>query len=156
MRFMCAMAGVRLLPKSTVDWLKGYLWNQFKLQLITQRRGKFYHEVFGAYRFMIKESEARNWVGRSGAAPDDVYEKTALLPARTLRKYAWRNLCAKIESDAMGDPQTFNDLPVVDGLYNLKQDTNNETKRSDHEQVTRNSETSIEPNGQSEIDWHSH
>ena len=156
MRFMCAMAGVRLLPKSTVDWLKGYLWNQFKLQLITQRRGKFYHEVFGAYRFMIKESEARNWVGRSGAAPDDVYEKTELLPVNTLRKYAWRNLCAKIESDAMGDPQTFNDLPIVDGLYNLKQYTKNETERSNHEQIARNSETSIEPDGQSKIDWHSH
>ena len=123
------------------------MWNQFKLQLITQRRGKFYHEVFGAYRFMIKESEALKWIGR-GDALDEDYEKTALLPANSLRKYAWRNLCAKIESDAMGDLQTFNDLPIVDGLYNLKQDNKNETKRQNYEQITRDSDTSIEPDGQ--------
>ena len=134
MRFMCAMAGVRFQPKSTIDWLKAYLWNSFKLQLITQRRGRFYHEIIGAYRFMIKESEARQWIGRTGAAPDDVYEKTALLPFDALRKYAWRNLCHKIMEDAMGDnSQNFKPLPIVDGLFNLKQDNTNETEREAEE-----------------------
>jgi len=151
MRFMCAMAGNRFLPKSTIEWLELYLWNKFKLQLITQRRGKFYNEIIGAYRFMIKESEARNWIGRSGVAPDSVYEKTSLLPFDALTKYAWRNLCAKIENDAMGET-IFTDLPIVDGLYNLKQDTKNETERSNNEPIQRNSEPSLEPVGQLEID----
>ena len=150
MRFMCAMAGNRLLPKSTIDWLMPYLWNGFKLQLITRRRG-FYHEIIGAYRFMIEESEARNWIGRSSLAPDSVYEKTAMLPFDALRKYAWRNLCAKIESDAMGE-DTFTDLPIVDGLYEMKPDNKNETERQNHEQIRRNSGTSLEPIGQLEID----
>jgi hypothetical protein len=151
MRFMCAMAGNRFLPKSTIEWLKPYLWHKFKLQLITQRRGKFYNEIIGAYRFMIKESEARNWIGRSGSAPDSVHEKTALLPFDALTKYAWRNLCAKIESDAMGET-TFNDLPIVDGLYDMKQDNNNETERQNDEPIKRNSEPSSELIGQLEID----
>ena len=153
MRFMCAMAGNRFLPKSTIEWLEPYLWNKFKLQLITQRRGKFYHEIIGAYRFMIKESEARRWVCRSGMAPDSVYEKSALLPFDALTKYAWRNLCAKIESDAMGET-TFTDLPIVDGLYNMKQDNKNETERSNNEPIQRNSEPSFEPVGHLEIDGH--
>jgi hypothetical protein len=100
---------------------------------------------------MIKGSEARNWVGRSSAAPDCVHEQTALMTFENMRKYAWRNLCAKVESDAMGD-KLFNDLPVVDGLFNLKQDNKNETKHTTNEQDGRHSRTSIEPNGQLEID----
>jgi hypothetical protein len=151
MRFMCAVSRKRLLPKTTIEWLQGYLWNKFKLKLIHQRRGKFYYEVFGAYKYMIKGSEARNWVGRSSAAPDCVHEQTALMTFENMRKYAWRNLCAKVESDAMGD-KLFNDLPVVDGLFNLKQDNKNETKHTTNEQDGRHSRTSIEPNGQLEID----
>ena len=83
-------------------------------------------------------------------APDSVYEKSALLPFDALTKYAWRNLCAKIESDAMGET-TFTDLPIVDGLYNMKQDTKNETERSNNEPIQRNSEPSLEPIGQLEI-----
>jgi hypothetical protein len=100
---------------------------------------------------MIKESEARNWIGRSGVAPDSVYEKTALLPFDALSKYAWRNLCAKIENDAMGET-TFTDLPIVDGLYDMKQDNNNETERQNYEQIKRDSGPSTEPIGQLEID----
>ena len=67
-----------------------------------------------------------------------------------LQKYAWRNLCAKIENDAMGD-ETFTDLPIVDGLFNLKQDNDDETERQDHKPITNNSGTSLEPDGQLEI-----
>jgi hypothetical protein len=60
-------------------------------------------------------------------------------------------LCAKIESDAMGET-TFNDLPIVDGLYDMKQDNNNETERQNDEPIKRNSEPSSELIGQLEID----
>ena len=151
MRFMCAVSRKRLLPKTTAEWLQGYLWNKFKLQLITKRKGKFYFEIVGAYRYMIKASEAREWVGRTWSAPDSVYEKTALMTLDNLAKYAWRNLCSKIEADAMDD-STFNDLPVVDGLYNLKQDTKHETKYTTNEPNGRDSGASLELNGQLEID----
>ena len=150
MRFMCAVASVRLLPQTTIEWLKGYLWNRFKLQLITRRKGKFYHEIIGAYRFMIRESVAREWVGRTGECPDSEFEKVGLMVFENLQKYAWRNLCAKIESDAMGD-ENFTDLPIVDGLFNLKQDNENETERQNHKPITNNSGTSLEPDGQLEI-----
>ena len=59
MRFACAMARGRLLPPQTIKFLNGYLWNAFKLKLIVQKRGSFRFEVIGAYKYMIKDSEAR-------------------------------------------------------------------------------------------------
>ena len=99
---------------------------------------------------MIKESVAREWVGRTGECPDSEFEKVGLMVFENLQKYAWRNLCAKIESDAMGG-ENFTDLPIVDGLFNLKQDNENETERQNHKPITNNSGTSLEPDGQLEI-----
>jgi hypothetical protein len=131
--------------------LDDYLWNGFKLRLIKVQRQPFRWEVVGAYKYMIKESEARKWVSRSGSAPDESYEKVGLYVARNLRQYAMRNLCAKMESDYMGD-EFFKPLPVTDGLFNLKQDNKNETEQQTNEQIGRNSGTSFEPIGQLEID----
>ena len=150
-RFAGAMARGRLLPPQTIAWLDDYLWNAFKLKLIKVQRQPFKWEVVGAYKYMIKDSEARKWVSRSGSAPDEVYEKVGLHPARNLRQYAMRNLCAKIEADYYGDKQ-FQPLPVTDGLFNLKQDTKHETEYQTNEPDRGDSGASTEPIGQLEID----
>jgi hypothetical protein len=151
MRFMGAMCRGRLLPPQTITWLKFYLWNLCKLELISVQRQPFKHEVIGAYKYTIKETEAKEWITRSGMAPKSACEKTGLMTAQNMRKYAWRELCRKIECDAMGDT-TFKPLPIVDGLYDMTQDTKNETKQQTNKQITRNSRTSVEPIGQLEID----
>ena len=150
MRFMGALARGRLLPPQTITWLGDYLWNAFKMKLIKVQRQPFRWEVVGAYKYMIKESEARKWVSRSVEAPDDVYEKVGLYVAENLRQYAMRNLCAKIEADYMGD-ELFKPLPIIDGLYNLKQDEKNETEQQKNEQIGGDSGASLEPIGQLEI-----
>ena len=151
MRFMGAMARGRLLPPQTITWLDSYLWNGFKLKLIKVQRQPFKWEIVGAYKYMLKDSEARNWITRSDVAPDDCYEKTGLYVAKDLRQYAYRNLCAKMESDYMGD-NTFKSLPISDGLFNLKQDNKNETEYTTNKQNGRDRRTSTEPDGQLEID----
>ena len=115
------------------------------------QRQPFKHEVIGAYKYTIKETEAKEWITRSGMAPKSACEKTGLMTAQNMRKYAWRELCRKIECDAMGDT-TFKPLPIVDGLYDMKQDTKNETKQQTNKQITGDSRTSVEPIGQLEID----
>jgi hypothetical protein len=152
MRFASAMVRGRLLPPQTIKFLNDYLWNAFKLKLIAVKRKAFKFEVIGAYKYMIREEHAREWIGRSGVAPDDVYEKTSLLVADKLRQYSWRNLCAKIECDAMGDHEEFTNLPIVEEAFNLKQDTKNETEQQRNEQKRRDCGTSIEPSGQLELD----
>ena len=150
MRFACAMVRGRLLPPQTIKWLKFYLWNSFKLELIVVNRQRFKWEVIGAYKYTIKESEARNWVGRSWMAPDEVYEKTGLIVANNLRGYAWRQLCAKVESDYFGDRQ-FTPLPIAEEIFNLKQDNKNETEQNEPTERTNSTER-VDPNGQLEID----
>ena len=91
------------------------------------------------------------WFGSCRYAPDDSFEATGLYTRAKLESYAWRNLCAKIESDAMGDNQ-FTDLPLSGEAHKLKQDNNHETKRNKKQQAGTNSEPSNESTGQLEID----
>ena len=150
MRFMCAMVRGRFIPPQTVKFLNDYLWNKFKMKLVYQKRGSFKFEVMGAYDYRIKESEARNWFGRSREAPDEVFERTGFYRAEDLRKYAWRNLCAKIECDAMGD-EDFKDLPIVGEAINLQQYDKNETKYETKQHDRGNGKSDDEPIGQLEI-----
>ena len=133
MRFMCAMVRGRLIPPQTIKFLNDYLWNKFHIKLIYQKRGSFQFEVMGAYDCQIKEDEALAWFGRCREAPDEVFEKVGFYKVQDLRNYAWRNLCSKMECDAMGDNE-FNDLPLVGESIKLKQYDKHETKYTTKQQ----------------------
>jgi hypothetical protein len=164
MRFACAMTRRRPLPFKTISWLKGYLWNMGKLQLILQKRGEYRYEIMGAYKYMLKESVCKArlqnrqpLIGQS--FDDDDYERTGLMVANNMRQYAYENLCSKLESDWAdqhpSEQKNFLPLPPVEALHKMKPDTKqNETKQYEsNKSIAGHCEHGTNNNGQSEIDW---
>ena len=153
MRFACSMARKRSLPPQTITFLKAYLWNRFKLKLFYEKVGSFKFVVHGAFKYEIRDSEAMRWISRSDQAPDDVYEQIGFYTLNSLKQYAWRNLCGKIESDYMGEA-TFTDLPLVGEVHKLTHNNNNETKQQTKQHIEGHGKTSIGPFKQLEFDGH--
>ena len=101
MRYLCDVSRLVCYPNQ-IEWVELYLWNRYKFKLIWVDRGGGECAILGAYKYQIKQTHARQYVGSTSLAPDDVFERTGILDKVNLVVHAWRELILKIEMDQGG------------------------------------------------------
>jgi len=139
---MCDVRRGSGYPKQ-IEWLRGYLWNRYKLKLVALENERGRVDVLGALQYTIKPCQARRWIGRCEYAPDDAYEETGIVDLDNLRKHAWRELINKIESD-MGEVVALDPPPkhkTINTTHNENGKQNNERIGSDRGDRGRINET---------------